>query len=129
MNRLFGKKKVDVPAVNIGDVGSKVDGRVTNLDTKILGLENELKKYKSQLVKARGPSAVQIKKRAMTVLKRKKMYENQRDQLSAQSFNIEQVKKITQINKKRLRSDTYSYNIIFIRLALQSIQLKIQLIQ
>ena len=35
MNRLFGKKKPEAPQVNINDVGSKVDGRVTNLDGKV----------------------------------------------------------------------------------------------
>ena len=40
--------------------------------------------------KATGNTATTLKKRAMDALKRKKMYETQRDQLSNQAFNIEQ---------------------------------------
>jgi charged multivesicular body protein 5 len=43
-----------------------------------------------QLKKAKGQAAVNIKKRAMQVLKRKKMFEQQRDSMQAQSFNLEQ---------------------------------------
>jgi len=42
------------------------------------------------LKKATGNTATTLKKRAMDALKRKKMYETQRDQLSNQAFNIEQ---------------------------------------
>jgi charged multivesicular body protein 5 len=35
MNRIFGRKKPEAPAVNIGDVNAKVDGRVTDLDMKV----------------------------------------------------------------------------------------------
>ena len=35
MNRIFGKKKPEVPPVDVSDVGSKVDARVTDLDTKV----------------------------------------------------------------------------------------------
>ncbi|KDO18501.1 hypothetical protein SPRG_16177 [Saprolegnia parasitica CBS 223.65] len=90
MNRIFGKKKPEAPAVNIADVHGRVEGRVDNLDTKIDKLEQELKKYKEQMTKARGPALASIKQRALQTLKRKKMYEQQRDSLSAQSFNIEQ---------------------------------------
>ena len=44
-----------------------------------------------RLKKARGGAKAGLKRRAMQVLKRKKMYEKQRDQLAAQSFNLEQV--------------------------------------
>jgi hypothetical protein len=36
MNRIFGRPKPQLPAVNIGDVNAKVDGRVTDLDMKVL---------------------------------------------------------------------------------------------
>ncbi|KAF1333509.1 Charged multivesicular body protein 5, partial [Globisporangium splendens] len=76
MNRIFGKKKAEVPQVNISDVGGRVDGRVGDLDMK--------------MAKTKGPGLNAIKQRAMQTLKRKKMYEQQRDNLTAQSFNIEQ---------------------------------------
>ncbi|DBA02476.1 TPA: hypothetical protein N0F65_008690 [Lagenidium giganteum] len=90
MNRIFGRQKPEAPQVNIGDVHSKVDGRVTDLDMKIATLDQELRKYKEQMAKTRGPALAGIKQRAMQTLKRKKMYETQRDSLAAQSFNIEQ---------------------------------------
>ncbi len=91
MHRIFGKKKEEAPSVNINDVGTKVGGRVDNLDTKIAKLEVELKGFKDKIAKTRPGAAQQnLKKRALQVLKRKKMYEQQRDNLSAQSFNIEQ---------------------------------------
>lgn len=46
--------------------------------------------YKEQLKKAKGPTATNIKRRAMETLKRKKMYEAQRDQMAGQAFNVEQ---------------------------------------
>lgn len=42
------------------------------------------------MAKTKGPALNAVKQRAMQTLKRKKMYEQQRDNLTAQSFNIEQ---------------------------------------
>lgn len=57
---------------------------------QIKGLDQELIKYRNALKKAKGPTAANIKRRAMECLKRKKMYEQQRDQMAGQQFNIEQ---------------------------------------
>lgn len=57
---------------------------------QIKGLDQELIKYRNALKKAKGPTAANIKRRAMETLKRKKMYEGQRDQMAGQQFNIEQ---------------------------------------
>lgn len=35
MNRIFGKKKAEVPQVNISDVGGRVEGRTSDLDMKV----------------------------------------------------------------------------------------------
>lgn len=53
-------------------------------------MNGELKKCSEQLKKATGPTAANIKRRAMEVLKRKRMYENQRDQMANQQLNIDQ---------------------------------------
>ncbi|GLE05943.1 hypothetical protein PINS_up015154 [Pythium insidiosum] len=90
MDRIFGRKKPEAPPVNISDVNMKVDGRVTDLDMKISKLDEELRKYRVQMAKTKGPALNGIKQRAMQTLKRKKMYEAQRDNLTAQSFNLEQ---------------------------------------
>jgi charged multivesicular body protein 5 len=60
------------------------------VDTKIKGLDDELRKFQVQMKKANGSTLTMLKKRAMDTLKRKKMYEQQRDQLSGQLFNIDQ---------------------------------------
>ena len=38
-----------------------------------------------------GPAKNQVKSKALRVLKQKRMYENQREQLTQQSFNMDQV--------------------------------------
>lgn len=91
MDRIFGKKKKAGPAPNLADTSAGLGGRVTDMDKKIAGLENELRVYKDKMKKARSPAAKQaLQKRAMEVLKRKKMYEGQRDMVAGQQFNIDQ---------------------------------------
>lgn len=90
MKRIFGQKKDVAPAPTLSDAGAKVDSRVSGLDEKIRALDSELSGYKEKMKKAKGPALKTLRQRAMTVLKRKKMYEQQRDQLAGQAFNIEQ---------------------------------------
>lgn len=53
-------------------------------------------KYKDQLKTMReSPAKNSIKQKAMRILKQKKMYEGQRDQLMQQSFNMEQASMAT----------------------------------
>ena len=74
----------------LGDAASKMDSRIGALDTKIKSIDQELLRYKDQMKKAApGPKAA-IQKRALAALKRKKMYESQRDNMANQAFNIEQ---------------------------------------
>lgn len=91
MHRLFGKKKEVPPPPTLGDATGGLNTRIANLDEKIRGLDNELRVYKAQLAKAKGPAKTGLQKRAMDVLKRKRMYEQQRDQLAGQVFNLDQV--------------------------------------
>lgn len=64
---------------------------------KIKKLDAELARYKDQMSKLRdGPAKNSIKQKAMQILKQKKMYENQRDMLMQQSFNLEQTNFATQ---------------------------------
>mmetsp|Transcript_3781 Transcript_3781/g.5158 ORF Transcript_3781/g.5158 Transcript_3781/m.5158 type:complete len:216 (+) Transcript_3781:89-736(+) len=92
MNRVFGKKKAKgPPAPSLSEASTSVGGRVDDLDSKILSLEKELKIHKDKLKTTKSPAAKKlIQKRAMEVLKRKRMYEQQRDQLAGQQFNIDQ---------------------------------------
>ncbi|KAK2147337.1 hypothetical protein LSH36_558g01031 [Paralvinella palmiformis] len=73
------------------EVRRDIDSRGESIDKKIARLDQELAKYKDQMKKMReGPSKNMVKQKAMRVLKQKRMYENQREQLSNQSFNMEQ---------------------------------------
>lgn len=78
------------PAPTLSDAGAKMDSRVAALDEKIKSLEQELSGYKEKMKRAKGPTLKTLRQRAMAVLKRKKMYEQQRDQLVGQAFNLEQ---------------------------------------
>lgn len=91
MNRLFGKSKPKEPGPSISDVIGGVDSRAENVEKKILTLDNELRRFKEQMSKMReGPGKNAVKAKAMRVLKQKKMYEQQLDNLRGQSFNMEQ---------------------------------------
>lgn len=69
----------------------QVDQRADAVAKKIAALENELRKYREQMSKMReGPGKNAVKAKAMRLLKQKKMYEQQLDNLRGQSFNMEQ---------------------------------------
>lgn len=92
MNRVFGRKKAPgPPPPSLGEASQGVGGRVESMDAKIAQLDKELKVYRDKLKTTKSPAAKKnIQKRAMEVLKRKRMYETQRDQLAGQQFNIDQ---------------------------------------
>jgi len=91
MRRVFGKKKAEAPAPSLEDASKGLGGRIDQMDAKIASLENELRGYKDKIKKTKSPAAKkQLQKRAMEVLKRKRMYEQERDSISAQAFNIDQ---------------------------------------
>ncbi|XP_058831411.1 charged multivesicular body protein 5 [Topomyia yanbarensis] len=91
MNRLFGKSKPKEPGPSINDCIQGVDARADTVDQKIKTLDVELRKYKDQMAKMReGPAKNAVKQKAMRVLKQRKQYENQVENLRNQSFNMEQ---------------------------------------
>mmetsp|Transcript_1307 Transcript_1307/g.1985 ORF Transcript_1307/g.1985 Transcript_1307/m.1985 type:complete len:221 (+) Transcript_1307:156-818(+) len=92
MNRIFGKKKAaGPPPPSLQDASQGIGNRVEAMDTKISQLEKELKVYKDKIKKAQSPAAKKsLQKRALEVLKRKRMYEQQRDNAMGQQFNIDQ---------------------------------------
>lgn len=92
MKRLFGSKKDVPPPPSLQDTTDNLNKRGDSIDEKIRKLDAELVRYKEQLKKTRpGPTQNSIKQRAMRVLKQKKMYEGQRDQLYNQTYNLEQI--------------------------------------
>uniref|UniRef100_A0A673BNA5 Charged multivesicular body protein 5 n=1 Tax=Sphaeramia orbicularis TaxID=375764 RepID=A0A673BNA5_9TELE len=91
MNRIFGRGKAKGALPILCLFLFKVDSRTESIDKKIARLDAELVKYKDQMKKMRdGPSKNMVKQKAMRVLKQKRMYEGQRDNLMQQSFNMEQ---------------------------------------
>lgn len=91
MRRLFGRAKEAPPAPTLDDAVSNLDKRGGGIDDKIKRLDEELRKHKEAIARARpGPAQEAAKQRALRILKQKKMYEAQRDQLFQQQFNIEQ---------------------------------------
>ncbi|KAG0315935.1 hypothetical protein BGZ99_007167 [Dissophora globulifera] len=90
MHRLFGSGKKTVKP-SLTDAISATDLRVDAVEVKIRKLDAELIKYKDQMKKMRdGPAKNSVKAKAMRILKERKLYESQREQLQQQSFNMEQ---------------------------------------
>ncbi|KAI8909585.1 Snf7 family, partial [Gorgonomyces haynaldii] len=97
MNRFFGTSKPKDPKPTINDAIASTDSRVDSVEVKIKKLDFELVQIKDKMKSMRdGPGKNALKQRAMKVLKQKKMYESQRDQLMQQSFNMEQASMATE---------------------------------
>ncbi|KAJ5478204.1 hypothetical protein N7530_003713 [Penicillium desertorum] len=90
MNRLFGTKSTG-PKPTLEGAINNVDTRVSSIDVKLAALNSELSTYQSKMAKMRdGPGKNALRQKALKVLQRRKQYEAQRDQLSQQSWNMEQ---------------------------------------
>ncbi|EWC44795.1 hypothetical protein DRE_06433 [Drechslerella stenobrocha 248] len=95
MNRLFGSKST-APKPSLDDAISRIDSRVSTLDVQISKLNAELATYQSKMAKMRdGPAKNSVKTKALSILKRRKQYEQQRDQMMNQSWNMEQANMMT----------------------------------
>ena len=92
MKRIFGGGKSKAPPKTLEEVGSTLDQRIDQLDAKIAKLDAELRRHR-EAIKALGsrggPALEQAKKRAMNVLKQKRMLEGQRDKISENSMRIQ----------------------------------------
>eukprot|EP00210_Caulerpa_lentillifera_P003732 g3565.t1 len=93
MKRLFSTRtQQNVPPITIQDASENLAARGKKLDDKISQLDIKLIKLREQIQQTRpGPSQEATKKRALQFLKQKRLYEEQRDQLYNQQFNLEQV--------------------------------------
>uniref|UniRef100_A0A7S0XDS1 Charged multivesicular body protein 5 n=1 Tax=Mantoniella antarctica TaxID=81844 RepID=A0A7S0XDS1_9CHLO len=92
MKRLFGVKKEKPPAPSLDDATGSLEKRGDGVDEKIKKLDAELAKHRDIIKKARpGPAQDAAKRRALQVLKQKRLYEGQRETLYNQQFNLEQV--------------------------------------
>ncbi|RAH43271.1 putative SNF7 family protein (Cta1) [Aspergillus brunneoviolaceus CBS 621.78] len=90
MNRLFGSKNA-APKPTLDGAISNVENRISSIDVKLAALNSELSTYQTKIAKMRdGPGKTALRQKALKVLQRRKQYEAQRDQLSQQSWNMEQ---------------------------------------
>jgi hypothetical protein len=64
----------------------RIDEQIKQCDEKLMAFREQLKKTRP------GPAQDALKRRAMTVLKQKKMFEGQRETLYNQQFNMEQTR-------------------------------------
>jgi len=99
MKRFFGSSKPTQPGPSLNEVTERVDSKVNGLDEKIKKLDSELFTIREKMKKVKGPAQNGMRQRALQLLKQKKMYEQQRDQLMSQSFNMEQVNFASQTMK------------------------------
>ncbi len=82
MKRLFGGKKEVKEGPTLVEATDTTNKRAGVLEEKIRALDKQLVELKGQIKASRpGPAQVRIKQRAMQVLKQKRMYENQRNQV------------------------------------------------
>ncbi|KAF8568224.1 hypothetical protein P879_06675 [Paragonimus westermani] len=90
MNRLFGSGKAkEVPKLT--DVAINIDERNESVEKKIAKLDAELANVAKQMRTMRdGPAKNSLKQKALRLLKQKKVYTNQSEQLANQSFNVSQ---------------------------------------
>jgi charged multivesicular body protein 5 len=100
MKRILGVGKKPAPAPSLADTCEVLEKRGDHLDAKIQKLDKELLGYKEQMAKLRpGPAQNRIKQKAMQTLKQKKMYEQQREVLSNQQWNMDQLQFTTETTK------------------------------
>ncbi|GAX77797.1 hypothetical protein CEUSTIGMA_g5240.t1 [Chlamydomonas eustigma] len=93
MRRIFGAKKEVVPPHTLDEASERMQDRGDRMDDKVKQLDDQLLKFKEQIKRTRpGPAQDAIKRRALQVLKQKRMYESQREQLAQQQFNVDQTK-------------------------------------
>ena len=129
MRRIFGSKKPEQPAgpppPSLTEASESIDKRVALMDEKIRQCDAELLTYKAQMT---GPNAGSVKNRALNVLKRKKMYEAQRDQMMSTQFNVDQANfatenmRITAITVEALKAGTAQMKAEYAKLDIDQIE-------
>ncbi|TQS35259.1 hypothetical protein Golomagni_04325 [Golovinomyces magnicellulatus] len=91
MNRLFGARSAAAPKPTLESAISNLDERIASIDVKLAAINAELTGFQTKISKMRdGPGKTAVKQKALKVLQRRKMYEDQREKLQQQSWNMEQ---------------------------------------
>lgn len=96
MNRLFGSKNA-APKPGLTEAIASTEQRADGVTQKIKKLDQELTRYREQMKKmGSGPGKKAVEQRALRVLRQKRLYEGQLDQLYQQSYNMEQATMTTE---------------------------------
>jgi len=77
--------------VDLSETSKKLETRVQELNGVIAGLDTELKEYYPKLKKAKGSQQNYLKQRVLMLMKKRKMYQQQVDNLLSQQFSVDQV--------------------------------------
>jgi len=106
MNRIFGSKKETkpvapvkekeepeekVPPPDLVDQSKKMEARIQELNGIIQNIDNDLKEQYPKLKKAKGTQQGYMKQRVLNLMKKRKMYQQQVDNLLNQQFSLDQV--------------------------------------
>lgn len=81
MQRLVGKKKEKVPVRSLDDTSKNIGERNQGIEQKVKDIDTKLKEIKVKMKTAGAPQKARLKKQALTLLQRRKLYEKQSDQL------------------------------------------------
>ena len=89
MDRLFGKSKAKEPVVEVpkvqaptlGETSENLDKRVNVVQTKVDDCNVELNKIKTQMAGAKGQRLATLKQKALMIIRRRKMYDSQLNQV------------------------------------------------
>jgi charged multivesicular body protein 5 len=105
MNRIFGSKKETkpiqpvkeekpepkIPAPDLVEQSKKLEARVQEINGTIATIDTELKEQYPKLKKAKGSQQNYYKQKVLTLMKKRKMYQQQVDSLLNQQFSLDQV--------------------------------------
>jgi len=97
MNRLFGAASSSKPKPSLTDAIASTDTRIDGIQVKVKKLDGELTRYRDQMKKMKnGAGKAAVEQRALRVLKQRKLYEAQIEQLQQQTWNMEQASMTTE---------------------------------
>jgi len=93
MKRLFGRAKPVAPPPTLEQASDSMNARVDRIDEHCKKLDGQLAAFREQIRKTRpGPSQESLKRRALAVLKQRRMYDSQMGTLMQQQLNVEQTR-------------------------------------
>lgn len=103
MQRFFGSKKPEKEAPSLADASKGLDSRSSHIDSQIAKCDEELIAVKKLLASSKTPASQNMhKQKALQILKRKKMYEQQREQLFGTQMTIDQCQFMAEQTKTTL---------------------------